>query len=114
MRANCWVSARGASAQEIGASPLPLAARLTRRYTFDSRANRENPDAELCRIDANGGRSCIKVRLLIMHRGACLPISGRRYQADKDMMLMVSYSCTVRHCSRACNRSVCPVSAPNP
>jgi hypothetical protein len=38
---------------------------LTSRYTFDSRANRENPDAELCRIDATGGRSCIKVRLCL-------------------------------------------------
>lgn len=31
------------------------------RYTFDSRANRENPDAELCRMTPDGGRSCVKV-----------------------------------------------------
>lgn len=31
------------------------------RYTFDSRANRDAPDAELCRVTPQGGRSCIKV-----------------------------------------------------
>jgi hypothetical protein len=30
-------------------------------YTFDSRANRESPDAELCRYTPDGGKSCIKV-----------------------------------------------------
>ncbi|KAK1924985.1 hypothetical protein DB88DRAFT_487530 [Papiliotrema laurentii] len=37
------------------------------RYTFDSRANRDAPDAELCRITPQGGRSCIK---LAMHSKA--------------------------------------------
>ncbi|RSH93911.1 hypothetical protein EHS25_006563 [Saitozyma podzolica] len=37
------------------------------KYTFDSRANREDPDAELCRYNPDGGRSCIK---LAMHSAA--------------------------------------------
>lgn len=31
------------------------------RYTFDSRLNRDEPDCQLCRIDPQGGKSCVKV-----------------------------------------------------
>ncbi|ORX33758.1 hypothetical protein BD324DRAFT_638468 [Kockovaella imperatae] len=37
------------------------------RYTFDSRLNREEPSCELCRVEPEGGLSCIK---LAMHSAA--------------------------------------------
>lgn len=58
------------------------------RYTFDSRLNREQPDCELCRIDRNGSKQCVRV--------------------SSDQLLCValkasSWPCTVPPCSRACS-----------
>jgi hypothetical protein len=46
------------------------------RYTFDSRANRDDPDTELCRVNPDGGKSCIKVSLILAIMSSPLSCDG--------------------------------------